>query len=41
MVTLADGKYGQDPGAAMQSVGGDLLCLVSALLYGAYTVSIR
>lgn len=39
MVTLADGKYGG--GDAKQGVLGDLLCLFSAVIYGAYTVSIR
>lgn len=42
MVTLADGKFsGGDPSAAKQSVVGDLLCLLSAVVYGAYTVAIR
>ncbi|KAL4458711.1 hypothetical protein ABPG75_013576 [Micractinium tetrahymenae] len=41
MVTLADGKYSEDASAARQSVAGDLLCLLSAVIYGAYTVSIR
>lgn len=39
MVTVADGKYSE--GSAQQSVGGDMLCLLSAVTYGAYTVSIR
>ena len=41
MVTLADGQYRDDPAAAKQSVAGDMLCLLSAVVYGAYTVSIR
>jgi drug/metabolite transporter (DMT)-like permease len=41
MVTLADGQYSDDPAAAKQSVAGDMLCLLSAVVYGAYTVSIR
>lgn len=41
MVTLADGKYNGDKSAAHQSVAGDMLCLLSAVIYGAYTVSIR
>lgn len=41
MVTLADGKYSGDASTAKQSVTGDLLCLLSAIIYGAYTVSIR
>ena len=41
MVTLADGQYSDDPAAAKQSVAGDMLCLLSAVIYGAYTVSIR
>jgi drug/metabolite transporter (DMT)-like permease len=40
MVTLADGKYGGE-GQARQSVLGDMLCLLSAVVYGMYTVSIR
>lgn len=41
MVTLADGEYSKDKSAAEQSVAGDMLCLLSAVVYGAYTVSIR
>lgn len=41
MVTLADGKYSSDSSSGRQSVAGDLLCLLSAVIYGAYTVSIR
>ena len=45
MVTLADagaGTSGSEDGAsAKQSVLGDMLCLLSAVIYGAYTVSIR
>ncbi len=42
MVTLADGKYGGgDEAAQAQSVLGDMLCLLSAVVYGAYTVSLR
>ena len=41
MVTLADGKYSEDASTAKQSVAGDLLCLLSAVIYGASTVSIR
>lgn len=41
MVTVADGMYSPDHAAAKDSVLGDMLCLLSAVIYGAYTVSIR
>jgi solute carrier family 35 protein F5 len=41
MVTVADGMYSTDRAAAKESVLGDMLCLLSAVLYGSYTVSIR
>lgn len=41
MVTVADGMYSADSAAAKESVLGDMLCLLSAVVYGAYTVSIR
>ena len=41
MVTVADGMYSPDHAAARDSVVGDLLCLLSAVVYGAYTVSLR
>lgn len=41
MVTVADGMYSADTAAAKESVLGDMLCLLSAVVYGAYTVSIR
>jgi len=41
MVTLADGKYSGDGSGGSQSVLGDILCLLSAVIYGAYTVSMR
>ncbi|KAI7841405.1 hypothetical protein COHA_005022 [Chlorella ohadii] len=41
MVTVADGMYSPDHAAAKDSVLGDMLCLLSAVVYGAYTVSIR
>jgi drug/metabolite transporter (DMT)-like permease len=41
MVTLADSKYGGSESSKAQSVLGDMLCLLSAVVYGAYTVSLR
>lgn len=41
MVTVADGMYSPDRATANDSVLGDMLCLLSAVVYGAYTVSIR
>ena len=41
MVTLADGRAGGGGEAAQRSVAGDLLCVLSAVVYGAYTVAIR
>ena len=50
MVTLADGQSGSGGGGSSEgggggggarSVSGDMLCLLSAVLYGGYTVAIR